>query len=131
LLGEKENDDLRVTVGRGAEPAGGAEVWFARYIPHAVEVTIPRGENGGHTLPYQHVVREMVLLGKWRGEAARFPAPDGDASLAAAAIVQGSGSGPIIVAAKSRGSMNRLGLSFPRKRESGGAGKSGCPLSRA
>ena len=66
-------------VGRaGPAPAGGADVWLARYIPHAVEVTIPRGENGGHTLPYTHVVRELVLLGKWRGGAASFPAPAGD-----------------------------------------------------
>ena len=90
----------RVTVGAAAAPAGGADVWLARYIPHSVEVTIPRGENGGHTLPYTHVVREMVLLGKWRGEAASFPAPAGDASLAEAAIVQGSGAGPVIAAAK-------------------------------
>jgi hypothetical protein len=90
----------KVTVGRGAAPVGGADVWLARYIPHAVEVTIPRGENAGHTLPYKDVVREMVLLGKWRGEAASFPAPDGDASLAEAAIVQGSGAGPIIAAAR-------------------------------
>ena len=62
-----------VTVGRGAAPARGADVWLARYIPRVVEVTIPRGENAGHTLPYKHVVREMVLLGKWRGEAATFP----------------------------------------------------------
>ena len=64
-----------VTVGAGAAPAGGADVWLARYIPHTVEVTIPRGENAGHTLPYKDVVREMVLLGKWRGEAATFPVP--------------------------------------------------------
>jgi hypothetical protein len=89
-----------VTVGRGAAPAGGADVWLARYIPHTVEVTIPRGENAGQTLPYKDVVREMVLLGKWRGEAATFPSPGGDASLAEAAIVQGSGAGPILAAAK-------------------------------
>ena len=62
--------------------------------------TVPRGENAGRTLPYTHVVREMVLLGKWRGEAAIFPAPGGDASLAEAAIVQGSRAGPILAAAK-------------------------------
>jgi hypothetical protein len=90
----------KVSVGQGAAPTGGADVWLARYIPHAVEVTIPRGENGGHTLPYTHVVRELVLLGKWRGGAESFPAPAGDASLAEAAIVQASGSGPIIAAAK-------------------------------
>jgi hypothetical protein len=89
-----------VTVGAGAAPAGGADVWLARYIPHAVEVTIPRGENAGHTLPYKDVVREMVLLGHWRGEAATFPAPGGDPSLAEAALVQANGAGPILAAAK-------------------------------
>ena len=89
-----------VTVGAGAAPAGGADVWLARYIPHTVEVTIPRGENAGRTLPYKDVVREMVLLGKWRGEAATFPAPGGDPSLAEAALVQASGAGPILAAAK-------------------------------
>jgi hypothetical protein len=90
-----------VTVGRGAAPAGGAEVWLARYIPHTVEVTIPRGENAGHTLPYKHVVREMVLLGKWRGEGATFPLPGGgDPGLAEAVLVQGNGAGPILAAAK-------------------------------
>ena len=66
-----------VTVGAGAAPAGGADVWLARYIPRTVEVAIPRGENAGHTLPYKDVVREMVLLGHWRGEAATFPLPGG------------------------------------------------------
>jgi hypothetical protein len=89
-----------VTVGAGAAPAGGADVWLARYIPHAVEVTIPRGENAGHTLPYKHVVREMVLLGHWRGEAATFPVAGGDAALADAVLVQANGGGPILAAAK-------------------------------
>jgi hypothetical protein len=90
-----------VTVGAGDAPAGGADVWLARYIPHTVEVTIPRGENGGHTLPYKHVVREMVLLGKWRGEVATFPVPgERDPGLAEAAIVQAEGAGPILAAAK-------------------------------
>jgi hypothetical protein len=90
-----------VTVGAGAAPAGDADVWLARYIPRAVEVTIPRGENAGHTLPYKHVVREMVLLGKWRGEAASFSVPgESEPGLAEAAIVQGSGAGLILAAAK-------------------------------
>jgi hypothetical protein len=89
-----------VTVGRGAAPAGGADVWLARYIPHAVDVTIPRGENAGRTLPYKDVVREMVLLGKWRGEAATFPTFGGDSALAEAVLVQANGEGPILAAAK-------------------------------
>ena len=90
-----------VTVGAGAAPSGGADVWLARYIPHTVEVAIPRGENAGHTLPYKDVVREMVLLGHWRGEAATFSLPGAsDAGLADAAIVQGAGCGPVLAAAK-------------------------------
>src|SRR5271166_2788115 len=89
-----------VTVGAGDAPAGGADVWLARYIPRTVEVAIPRGENAGHTLPYKDVVREMVLLGHWRGEAATFSLPGGDAGLAEAAIVQGAGCGPVIAAAR-------------------------------
>ena len=66
-----------VIVGAGRAPAGGADVWLARYIPRTVEVTIPRGENAGHTLPYKDIVREMVLLGKWRGEPPPSPYPPG------------------------------------------------------
>jgi hypothetical protein len=89
-----------VTVGAGDPPSGGTDVWLARYIPHTVEVSIPRGENAGHTLPYKHVVREMVLLGHWRGEAATFTLPGGgDPELAEAAIVQGAGCGPVLAAA--------------------------------
>jgi hypothetical protein len=90
-----------IAVGAGAAPAGGADVWLARYIPRTVEVAIPRGENAGHTLPYKDVVREMVLIGRWHGEAATFPRPaTGEPGLAEAAIVQGAGAGPILAAAR-------------------------------
>ena len=90
-----------VTVGAGGAPAGGADVWLARYIPRTVEVAIPRGENAGHTLPYKDVVREMILIGHWRGEAATFALPgDDEPGLAEAAILQADGAGPIIAAAK-------------------------------
>ena len=90
-----------VTVGAGNSPRGGADVWLARYIPRTVEVSIPRGENAGHTLPYKDVVREMILLGKWRGEPASFTLPGGgESGLAEAAIVQGVGCGPVLAAAR-------------------------------
>ena len=89
-----------VTVGAGAAPSGGADVWLARYIPHTVEVTIPRGENAGRTLPFRGVVREMVLLGKWHGQAATFTVAGGEPGLGEAALVQASGAGPIVAAAK-------------------------------
>ena len=84
----------------GAAPVGGADVWLARYDPRAVEVAVKRGENAGHTLPYKGVVHEMVLIGHWHGAAANFPLPAGGEGLADAVIVQTSGAGPILAAAR-------------------------------
>src|ERR1700689_5500614 len=90
-----------VKVGSGAAPAGGADVWVARFISHTVGGESPRGENGGHTLLYKDVVREIVLLGKWRGKPGTFPVTGGsDPGLGEAAIVQANGAGPILAAAK-------------------------------
>ena len=107
-----------VTVGAGAAPSGGADVWLARYIPRTVEVAIPRGENAGHTLPYKDVVRELTLLGHWRGEAATFPVPGGaESGLAEAAIVQGAGlragsGGRQALNARANGRIRRYPLSW-------------------
>jgi len=89
-----------VSVGAGQPPSGGADVWLARYDPRAVEVAVKRGENAGHTLPYKGVVHEMVLIGHWHGAAASFPLPEGGEGLADAVIVQASGTGPILAAAR-------------------------------
>jgi hypothetical protein len=88
-----------VTVGRGAAPEGGAEVWLALYEPRPADVVVARGENAGRTLAHRNVVRRLVRLGEWNGAAARFalPAPDG---LARAVIVQRRGAGPILAAAR-------------------------------
>jgi hypothetical protein len=45
-------------------------------------------------------VREMVLLGRWDGRQASFPAPADSSGLAEAAIVQEAAGGPILAAAK-------------------------------
>jgi hypothetical protein len=90
-----------VSVGPGAAPAGGADVWLARYDPRTVEVAVRRGENAGRTLPHKDVVHEMTLLGHWRGAAETFPLPAGrDPALADAVLVQAAGAGPILAAAK-------------------------------
>src|SRR5271170_4976062 len=82
-----------VAVGAGAAPARGADVWLALYDPRTVEVAIARGENAGRTLPHKNIVRRLVLLGHWTGEAARFPLPAGDGELARAVLVQSAGTG--------------------------------------
>jgi hypothetical protein len=89
-----------VTVGAATGPEGKADVWLARYDPSVIEVVIKRGENAGKTLPHKNVVREMILLGHWRGEAASFPLPAGGNTLAEAAIVQASGGGSVLAAAR-------------------------------
>jgi hypothetical protein len=90
-----------VSVGTGRAPAEAADIWVARYNPRTLEVAVRRGENAGRTLPHKNVVREMILIGHWRGEAATFtlPAP-GEPGLAEAAIVQEAGGGPILAAAR-------------------------------
>ena len=90
-----------VSVGAGAAPAGGADVWLARYDPRVVEVAVKRGENGGRTLLHKDVVHEMILVGHWRGPAETLPLPAGaEGRLADAVIVQSVGAGPILAAAK-------------------------------
>jgi hypothetical protein len=72
-----------------------------RYDPRVIEVVVKRGENAGKTLPHRNVVREMILLGHWLGEAAKFSQPaGGDPGLAEAAIVQTTGAGPVLAAAR-------------------------------
>ena len=90
-----------VTVGAAAAPGGRADVWPVRYDPRVIEVTVKCGENAGKTLPHKNVVREMILLGHWRGAAAKFPLPAmEDPDLAEAAIVQTAGAGPVLAAAR-------------------------------
>ncbi len=90
-----------VTIGAGAAPSGGAEVWLASYDPGVIEVTVRRGENAGRTLPHANVVKQLTLLGRWRGDAERLPLPaKTDPRLVDAVRVQGAGEGPILAAAR-------------------------------
>ena len=90
-----------VTVGAAPRPARSADVWLVRYDPRIVQVAIRRGENGGRTLPHRNVVRELVRLGAWNGQAARFTLPAAhDPALRTAVLVQTAGAGPILAAAR-------------------------------
>ena len=88
----------------GAAPVSGmsADVWLVRYDPRIVQVPIRRGENEGRTLPHKNVVRELVKLGVWSGEARRYDVPSSaDPNLATAILVQAGPGGAILAAARS------------------------------
>jgi len=90
-----------VSVGSAAAPPRAADVWLARYDPRIVQVPIKRGENGGKTLPHRNVVRQLVRLGAWSGQAERLTLPaSSDPNLKTAILIQLPGGGPILAAAR-------------------------------
>jgi len=90
-----------VSLSAAAAPRQSADVWLVRYDPRIVQVPIKRGENGGKTLPHRNVVKQLLRLGHWNGQAMnlRLPAP-ADPALRTAVFVQLPTGGPIIAAAK-------------------------------
>ena len=91
----------QVSVGAAIAPGGPADVWLVRYEPRIVQVPIRRGENEGRTLPHKNVVRALVKLGVWSGQAQRYAVPgDADANLATAVLIQAGAGGPVLAAAK-------------------------------
>lgn len=87
-------------IGAAPAPAQAADVWLVRYDSRTIDVPVLRGENAGKTLPHKNIVREMLRLGAWSGQAERFQLPAGDPDLSTAVLVQTSGAGPILAAAK-------------------------------
>lgn len=89
-----------VEVASGPTPAGGAEVWLARFDPAERSVRVTRGENRGKTVVQQNLVRQLVRLGAWTGRARRYALPPSEAAgLRAAVLVQGAKGGSIFSAA--------------------------------
>jgi len=88
-----------VAIGAGAAPAGGADVWLALYDPRTLEVVVPRGENAGRTLGHRNVVKRLIRLGGWNGEAVKLALPPSE-GLSRAVLVQTRGVGPILAAAR-------------------------------
>ena len=70
----KANDtELIVELGEGiATPE--ATLWLMAVAP-TVAVKIERGENAGHEITYQNVVRKLVPAGIWNGKSAKLTFP--------------------------------------------------------
>ena len=92
----------RFVIRADAAPAGGATVWLVRYEPGDQSVRVLAGDNRGQTVVEHNVVRELLRLGIWRGQALSFrlPAPN-DRDLKTVVIIQGLRSGRVLALARS------------------------------
>ena len=89
-------DTIKVGALANAKPS---TIWLVRYDPRARAVPIRSGENGGRTLPHRDIVRQLVKLGDWQGQAATFPlAKPSEPGLRTAVLVQQGTGGPITAA---------------------------------
>ncbi len=99
-------DGSSLIIEAGAAPTGvtrgEATLWLALVQPEGV-VPVKRGENGGRTLSYFNIVREMTAVGMWSGEATTIKLAAGDVMMpetkACAVILQQGNGGPILGAA--------------------------------
>lgn len=88
-------------IGAGPAPARTGVVWLVRYDPRILQVRVNRGENRGKTLPHRNVVRQLVRIGSWRGQAETIALPHGgDPAWLSAVFIQAGQGGPILAAAK-------------------------------
>ena len=92
-------DGTTVSIGAAASPAA-ADVWLVRYDPRTINVPVARGENEGATLPHTNVVRQLLRLGSWTGQATSFRISPAPAGLATAILVQKLNGGAILASYK-------------------------------
>ena len=100
-LSTTADGSLRVSI-PGGHISGTATVWLARYDDEQV-TRIERGENGGRTLRYINVVRELREIGTWTGQPLDIDLPlstliaaNGDGNDGCVIIVQKDGFGQVL-----------------------------------
>lgn len=100
---KSDNKSIMVSAGayRGEGEAPEATLWL--FLSTKKEnVAIRRGENRGREISYHNVVRQMVPIGTWHGDAVTVELPASDLMAGydgCTAILQINGAGPIIGAA--------------------------------
>jgi hypothetical protein len=101
IFTERTGDRVTIQLGLLADPVSGPlSVQLVQYssLRHA-EIT--RGELAGHQLDYANVVESWQIIGQWNGQGPSELSASLEASdLAAAVLVQKSGHGPIVAAAR-------------------------------
>jgi hypothetical protein len=93
-------NEIHIGVGAGNGSEAAATIWLFRVLGRA-SVSVGAGENGGHTLAYRNVVRDVQAVGIWKGQPVSLDLPRTDVPPhdALAVIVQQSGYGRILGAA--------------------------------
>lgn len=95
-------DEIHLAVGTAPEHGPReATIWLFSILPQ-VSVSIKDGENGGKTLTYRNVVRQIRALGTWRGQPVNLTLPRLEAHPGhdgIAVVLQQGGYGRIIGAA--------------------------------
>lgn len=100
---ESDKNSVMVSAGayRGEGKAPDATIWLL-LSTKTEKVSIKRGENRGRKISYHNVVRQMVPIGAWHGDAIKVELPQSDLMEGydgCTAILQINGAGPIIGAA--------------------------------
>lgn len=90
----------KAIIGRANGPAGGADVWLARFDPKTRDVAIRAGENDGRTLPHRDIVHSLDRIGHWSGDPLELPVATSDDGLSDAVFLQAGRGGPILAAAR-------------------------------
>ncbi len=95
------DDEIMVTVAGRDGDAPHATIWLL-LTSKTEDVQIGRGENSGRTVTYYNVVRMMMPIGQWQGEALETSLPKTDLMEGydgCTVILQVDGAGPILGAA--------------------------------
>ncbi|HTK79402.1 MAG TPA: DUF1223 domain-containing protein [Rhizomicrobium sp.] len=99
---DADRRQIHITIGpapdRGEQDA---TIWMFRILPK-VTVNIGDGENGGRTITYRNVVREIRAVGIWKGQPVALDLPRSEGASPGeriAVIVQQGGYGRIVGAA--------------------------------
>src|SRR5204863_4786732 len=72
---DADRRQIRIAIGPVADRGEhDATIWMFRILPK-VTVNIGDGENGGRTLTYRNVVREIRAVGLWKGQPVTLDLP--------------------------------------------------------
>jgi hypothetical protein len=97
------HQEVHVSVGPASDKAPhDATIWLFHILSKAT-VSIGAGENGGHTITYRNIVRDVKAVGLWKGQPVTLDLPRQDMTRAPhdaiAVVVQQGGYGRVLGAA--------------------------------